>query len=60
MFMTISGKVILVEAKGNHLKNDDSWDKIDLRRVWRKSAGICIVTIWFSKIEVICSAVQLI
>ena len=39
MLMTNSGKVILVETKGDHLKNDDSRDKIELGRAWRNAAG---------------------
>ena len=39
MLMTNGGKVILVETKGDHLKNDDSRDKIELGRAWRNAAG---------------------
>lgn len=39
MVMTNGGKVILVETKGDHLKNDDSRDKIELGRAWRNAAG---------------------
>ena len=39
MVMTNSGKVILVETKGDHLKNDDSRDKIEVGRAWRNAAG---------------------
>ena len=39
MVMTNSGKIILVETKGEHLKNDDSRDKIELGKAWRNSAG---------------------
>lgn len=39
MLMTNSGKVILVETKGDHLKNDDSRDKIEVGRAWRNAAG---------------------
>ena len=30
MIMTKSGKIILAETKGEHLKNDDSREKIEL------------------------------
>ena len=39
MVMTNSGKIILVETKGEHLKNDDSRDKIELGKAWRNAAG---------------------
>lgn len=39
MLMTDSGKIILVETKGEHLKNDDSRDKIALGQAWRNAAG---------------------
>ena len=39
MLMTNSGKIILVETKGEHLKNDDSRDKIALGQAWRNAAG---------------------
>ena len=39
MIMTQSGKVILAETKGEHLKNDDSRDKIALGQAWRSAAG---------------------
>ncbi len=39
MLMTNSGKVIFVETKGEHLKNDDSRDKIALGQAWRNAAG---------------------
>lgn len=39
MIMTQSGKIILVETKGEHLKNDDSRDKIALGDAWRHAAG---------------------
>ena len=39
MLMTNSGKIILVETKGEHLKNDDSRDKITLGQAWRNAAG---------------------
>ena len=39
MVMTKSGKVIFVETKGEHLKNDDSRDKIALGQAWRNAAG---------------------
>lgn len=37
--MTESGKVILVETKGRHLKNDDSRDKLELGKAWQHAAG---------------------
>lgn len=39
MIMTNSGKIILAETKGEHLKNDDSREKIDLGAAWRNAAG---------------------
>ena len=39
MIMTQSGKIILAETKGEHLKNDDSRDKIALGQAWRNAAG---------------------
>lgn len=39
MVMTESGKVILVETKGGHLKNNDSRDKIELGKAWQHTAG---------------------
>ena len=37
--MTHSGRIILVEPKGEHLKNDDSREKIALGEAWRHVAG---------------------
>ena len=39
LIMTKSGKLICAEAKGDHLKNDDSREKIALGQAWRTSAG---------------------
>ncbi len=39
MVMTQSGKLILVETKGAHLKNDDSRDKLRLGKAWQRVAG---------------------
>ena len=39
MLMTQNGKIILVETKGDHLKNDDSLEKIELGTAWRNAAG---------------------
>lgn len=39
MIMTKSGKIIFAETKGDHLKNDDSRDKIALGQAWRNAAG---------------------
>ncbi len=39
ILMTEKGKIVLVETKGEHLKNDDSRDKIELGRVWSSAAG---------------------
>lgn len=39
MVMTQSSKIIMVETKGEHLKNDDSRDKIELGRAWSNAAG---------------------
>ena len=37
--MTQSGKIICAETKGDHLKNDDSREKIALGAAWRMAAG---------------------
>ena len=37
--MTKSGKLILVEAKGDHLDGDNSKTKLKLGRVWQGKAG---------------------
>lgn len=37
--MTQSGIIILVEPKGEHLKNDESREKIELGRAWKNAAG---------------------
>lgn len=34
-----SGKLICAETKGEHLKNDDSREKIDLGAMWSGHAG---------------------
>ncbi len=39
MIMTQNGKIIFAETKGEHLKNDDSRDKIALGQAWRNAAG---------------------
>ncbi len=39
MVMTKSGKLILVEAKGDYLDGDDSKAKLDLGRKWQEQAG---------------------
>ena len=39
MVMTKSGKLILVEAKGDYLDGDDSKTKLDLGRKWQEQAG---------------------
>lgn len=39
MVMTNSGKIIFVETKGEHLKNDDSREKIALGKAWKNAAG---------------------
>ena len=39
MIMTQSGKIILAETKGEHLKNDDSQEKIELGAACRNAAG---------------------
>jgi len=36
---TDRGTVILVETKGEHLKNDDSDTKIELGKLWQDCAG---------------------
>ena len=37
--LTTSGKVVLVEAKGDHLANDDREMKLLLGRKWQEAAG---------------------
>lgn len=39
MVMSKSGKLILVEAKGDYLDGDDSRSKLDLGRKWQELAG---------------------
>lgn len=39
LIMTENGKVIFAETKGEHLKNDDSREKIDLGAMWSGHAG---------------------
>ena len=39
LIMTRSGKLICAETKGEHLKNDDSREKIALGQAWRTAAG---------------------
>ena len=39
LIMTKSGKLICAETKGEHLKNDDSREKIALGKAWRNHAG---------------------
>lgn len=39
MVMTKSGKLILVEAKGDYLDGDDTKAKLDLGRKWQEQAG---------------------
>lgn len=39
MVMTHSGKILLVETKGEHLANDDTAEKISLGRDWQNRAG---------------------
>lgn len=39
LIMTQSGKLICAETKGEHLKNDDSREKIALCQAWRTAAG---------------------
>lgn len=39
LIMTQSGKLICAETKGEHLKNDNSREKIELGRAWRTAAG---------------------
>ena len=39
LIMTQSGKFICAETKGEHLKNDDSREKIALGQAWRTAAG---------------------
>ena len=39
LIMTQSGKLICAETKGEHLKNDNSREKIALGQAWRTAAG---------------------
>lgn len=39
LICTEKGEIICAETKGDHLKNDDSFDKIDLGAAWCKLAG---------------------
>lgn len=39
MVMTKSGKIILIEAKGDYLDGDDSKAKLNLGRKWQEQAG---------------------
>ena len=39
LIMTQSGKLICAETKGEHLKNNDSREKIALGQAWRTAAG---------------------
>ena len=39
LIMTQSGKLICAETKGEHLKNDDSREKIALGKAWSSHAG---------------------
>ena len=39
LIMTQSGKLICAETKGEHLKNDDSREKIALGQAWSSHAG---------------------
>ena len=34
-----SGRIVLIEAKGKQLKNDDSRDKLELGKAWAQKAG---------------------
>ncbi|MBQ4142742.1 MAG: hypothetical protein IJD43_04620, partial [Thermoguttaceae bacterium] len=52
MVMTQSGKIIFAETKGEHLKNDDSRDKIALGQAWRNAAGSQTAIIWYSVMKI--------
>lgn len=39
MVLTNKGKLLLIEAKGDHLANDDSENKLLLGRKWQEAAG---------------------
>ena len=39
MVMTTSGKLLLIEAKGDHLNNEESKEKLKLGRKWQENAG---------------------
>ncbi len=39
LVLTKKGKILLIEAKGDHLANDDSKEKLLLGRKWQEAAG---------------------
>ena len=39
IIMTQRGNIVLVETKGEHLKNDDSMQKVRMGRAWQNAAG---------------------
>ena len=39
LIMTERGTLVVAETKGEHLKNDDSLQKVRLGRAWQKAAG---------------------
>lgn len=39
IIMTQKGNIVLVETKGEHLKNDDSAKKARMGRAWQNAAG---------------------
>ena len=34
-----SGRIVIIETKGKHLKNDDSKDRLELGKAWARKAG---------------------
>ena len=58
--MTHSGRIILVEPKGEHLKNDDSREKSSWDGPGRMLLGVSTATIWCSGTETtFCGAVSM-
>lgn len=51
MAMTKSGRLILVEAKGDYLDGDDSKTKLKLSRRWQAQAGSNYPISWCSRIK---------
>ena len=54
MIMTQSGKIILAETKGEHLKNDDSQEKIELGAAGGMLRGTSTAITWCSAMRKTC------